>query len=425
MSARFKIFLKICMVTVFLTTACVLPGYTQLFYNVNIDDTKYYLSLNSELGVNSNTLTNNFIGTFYKGGFLDHSLKSKALDRLNTYYNILGYSFNTDLYLNIPGKKNNINYYAGFENRNLLELRFNKDLFHLVFFGNADFTNEFLILKNLQLNILNFQQIKAGINKSWRKGESTHVLTAGLGYNNGQNILNYKLPYGSIYTQGEAEFINVQAEIAMKRSDTVNQKFGAENGWGFSADVAYTFSDENNVFHCRFEDLGFIRWKKYSQSYYKDTIIFFDGIELSNLTHISSETISVEGADSIVNAFAFSKKYAAFSQMIPMNLNLGYTRYLCKRRLSLSLNFSHYFFSQYRPRLRFVTSVHIPVKNSVISIFPSAETGGYGRFNFGLGLSAMVNKKFYIEIQTSYLNSYLLPQKSAGAGGVISIIKTL
>ena len=400
-------------------------GFSQLFYAADIDENRYYLSLNSELGFNSNKLTNKFAGSFYKGEFLDYSMKTDALNGLNTTYNVLGYLFNTDLYVNIPGKKNNINYYAGFENHNLMELRFNRNFFQLFFFGNNDFTNQFLVLKNLSVNYLNFQQIKAGINKSWQKNNSKHVLTAGIGFNNGQSLQQFELPYGTIYTQKDAEFINIQMELGMKRSDTLNSKFGAENGWGFSADLGYTYQDESNVFQCQLEDIGFIRWKKNSQSYDKDTIVYFDGIEINNLIDISGETISGSSADTILNAFAYAKNNAAFTETIPMKFFLSYKRYFFKRWLSLSVSFNHYFFSLYRPQIRFVPAVNIPVKNSVISISPSIEAGGYGRYNYGLGVSASINKKFYIALQTAYINSYLCPKKSAGLGGFISIIKTL
>ncbi|HNW69574.1 MAG TPA: DUF5723 family protein [Bacteroidales bacterium] len=414
---------------VFIMSVLSQQSFSQLFYSGNIDENRYYLSLNSELGFNSNKLNNKFAGSFYKGEFLDHSMKTDALNGLNTTYNVLGFLFNTDLYVNIPGKKNNpprrINYYAGLENHNMMELRFNRNFFQLFFFGNKDFTNQFLILKNLSLNYLNFQQIKVGINKAWQKNNSRHVLTAGIGFNNGQSLQQYELPYGTIYTQKDAEFINLQMELGMKRSDTLNSKFGAENGWGFSADLGYTYQDESNLFQCQLEDIGFIRWKKNSQHYDKDTIVYFDGIEINNLIDISGETISGSSADTILNAFAYAKKNAAFTETIPMKFYLSYKRYFFKRWLSLSVSFNHYFFSLYRPQIRFVPAVNIPVKNSVISISPSIEAGGYGRYNYGLGLSAAINKKFYVEIQTAYLNSYIFPKKSAGLGGFISIIKTL
>ena len=416
---------KTALLILLLVTAPVHYTFSQLYYSENIADSSYFLSLNSELAFNSNRITNSFAGAFYKGEFLDNEIKTNAAERLWADNNLLGYQFNTNLYLNIPGKKNNLNYYIGLEHRSLMELRFNRNFFQLVFFGNNVFTGDFLVLKGLSLTYLNFQQLKAGINKTWMTKKSKHVLTAGIGFNNGQNLLDYELPYGTLFTQQDAEYLNLDLNIKMQRSDTSNSKFGAENGWGFSADLGYAYQDENNLFEFQLEDIGFIRWKKNSQRYDKDTILYFDGIDMSNLLDIKGETISGSGADSILNAFAFSKTANAFNQMIPMRLYLSYKRFFFKKWLSLSLSMNHYFFSLYKPQLRFVPSVNIPVKNSVISIAPLVEVGGYGRFNCGLGISAMINKKFYIEVQTGYLNAYIRPEKSAGVGGYISIIKTL
>jgi hypothetical protein len=53
------------------------------------------------------------------------------------------------------------------------------------------------------------------------------------------------------------------------------------------------------------------------------------------------------------------------------------------------------------------------------------EYGGYGKFNYGIGLSANVCQKFFIEVRTDYLNGYYDIKHSAGLGGYVSIIKTL
>lgn len=401
------------------------PGFSQQYYCENIDTGKYFLSLNSSLEFNADGPTNYFATAFYEGRFLDNSMKTTALNRLNTNNNLLAYLFNTDIYLHIPGKKSSISYYAGFENHNLMELSFNKNFFHLFFFGNKTFTGQQLSLDDISLTTLNFQQLKAGISKTWQKNDATYILTAGLGFNNGQSLMKYEIPYGVLFTQHNAEYLDLGMTIGMKRSDTLRTGFGAENGWGFSADLAYVFRDENNIITCQLEDLGFIRWKKNSQRYSKDTLVHFDGFEISNLLDISGETIKGISADSLINEFAFSKTQAAFSEMIPMRIFISYKRYFFKRWLSLTCSFNSYAFSVYRPQVRLTGSVNIPVKNSVVSISPSIEAGGYGRFNCGLGVSAAVNKRFYVELQTSYINSYLFPKKSAGLGGFISIIKTL
>lgn len=411
-------------VLITLLSIYALPCFSQLYFSENIDASRYYLSLNSELGLTSDGLTNHFASAFYKGQFLDHSIKTATLEHLNTGDNLLAYFFNTDLYVNIPDKKHNINYYAGFEHHDLIEAGFSKNFFQLFFFGNKDFTGQNLALGDLTFSRMNFQQIKAGISKTWQKDDAKYTLIAGLGFNNGQSLMKYEIRHGSLFTQEDAEYINLDMNIGMKRSDTLNSKFGAENGWGFSADLAYVYQDENNILQCQLEDIGFIRWKKNSQSYEKDTAIYFDGFELTNLLDISGETIDGISADSLINTFAFSKTQSGFAEMIPLKINISYKRYLCQRWLSLSLSLNSYVFSVYRPQLRFVPSLNIPIKNSIISIAPFAEVGGYSKVNCGLGMSLMVNKKFYIELQTAYVNSYLRPKKSAGVGGFISIIKT-
>jgi hypothetical protein len=111
--------------------------------------------------------------------------------------------------------------------------------------------------------------------------------------------------------------------------------------------------------------------------------------------------------------------------MIPMKGSINYTRYLWNNRLSLSFSVIDYFFLHFNPLIRFEPAYHINIKRSQISISPNIEYGGYGKLNYGLGLSASVNSKFFIEVRTDYLNGYIDLKNSAGLGGYVSIIKTL
>ncbi len=390
-----------------------------------IDFSKVYLDLSSEFYLNSNGLTNQFISDFYNGKFLNEPLKTKNLNRLNTQNNLFGYIFNTGLSVNIPAKRNGISYYAAYENHNFMELQFHKNFFNIVFFGNKDFADQYASLDKQSMKILNYQQIKAGIVKTWFKKNSVSVFSAGIGINNGQNILEYNIPKATFFTQKEAEYFSLDMNMSMKRSDTLNSKFGAENGSGLSVDLSYYHRDSRSSFEIKVEDLGYIRWNKNSQQYTKDTLVYFDGIEIKNILDINSQTIKGMSGDSILNAFAFANKTKAFTEMIPMKASINYTRYFFHDKLSLSLSLIEYHFLHFKPLIRFVPSYNIPVKRSKICIAPSFEYGGYGKFNCGLGVSASVYRKFYIELNTGFINAYAGSQNAAGLGAMVSIIKTL
>ena len=390
-----------------------------------IDYNKMYLDLNSELYLNSNGLTNQFIGDFYRGQYLNNQLKTDNLNRLSTDRNLFGYIFITSLRLNVPDKRHQISFYAAYENHNFMEIKFHQNFFHVVFIGNKDLTDLYTPLDKQSFKILNFQQIKAGIVKTWFKQNGVNVFSAGIGINNGQSILEYDIPNATFFTQKEAEFLSLDMNMNMKRSDTTNTKFGAENGSGVSIDLSFYHRDSRNSIEIKVEDLGFIRWNKNSQQYLKDTLVYFDGFEIKNIIDINAESITGITGDSILNEFAFSDKTKAFTQMIPMKASINYTRYFFKDKLSLSLSLIQYHFLHFNPLIRFVPSYNIPIKKSKICIAPSFEYGGYGRFNCGLGISASVYRKFYIELSTAFLNSYLDSRKAAGLGGYVSIIKTL
>lgn len=401
------------------------PQYSPHESEFDIDYNHTYLTLHSEISLNSNGITNDFINQFYLGHFLDTELKTQNLNRLKPRNNLIGYNWITRLQLNIPSRKKGLSYYAAFENHNYGELRFDKNLFQLVFFGNQYLVDQNTLLDKQSFTLLKFQQIKAGIVKTWFKNSAVNVLTAGLGINNGQSLLSYELPEATFFTQSNAEYISLDMQMNMRRSDTLSSRFGAENGLGMCLDLSFFHRDASNSIEIRMENLGFIRWNKHSQQYNKDTLVYFDGINIQNIFDLTSETITVLSGDSITDEFGFSKKTGRFTKMIPMRGSLNYTRYLLNNRLALSLSLINYHFMHFNLLIRFEPTWRIHIKRSQLCISPNIEYGGYGKVNYGLGLSAAINQKFFIEVRTDYLNGYINLKHSAGAGGYVSIIKTL
>lgn len=392
---------------------------------LDIDYNHTYLTLNSDISLNSSGLSNDFINQFYLGHFLGYQLKKENLDRLQPEKNLLGYKWVTQLQLNFTSKKRGFSYYAAFENHNYYELSFDKNLYQLVFFGNRELAGEEASLDKQSFTILKFQQIKAGIVKTWCKKSKVDVLTAGLGINNGQSLLSYEIPKATFFTQSDAEYISLDMQMNMHRSDTLSSRFGAENGLGLCLDLSFYHRDAHNSFEIKMENLGFISWNKQSQYFSKDTLVDFDGVEIANIFDINSETINGLSQDSITNEFSFSKETGRFTKMIPMRGSINYTRYVWKNRLALSLSLINYHFSQCKPLIRFEPTYQINIKRSLLCIIPSVEYGGYGRFNYGLGISANISGKFFIEARTNYLNGYFDLKHTAGLGAYVSIIKTL
>ena len=402
------------------------PQYQADHGSVNdIDYNHMYLSLQSDLNLNANGLTNDFIRQYYIGNFLDTELKTKNLDRLKTRNNLLGYNWTIQLLLNIPSKRKGLSYFASFGNYNYNEICYDKNFYQLMFFGNKELVDQDVPLDNQSYKLLKFQQIKGGIVKTWFKQNKVNVLSAGLGINNGQALLSYDIPQASFFTQDNAEYITLDMQMNMQRSDTLSSKFGAENGLGLSVDLSFYHRDANNSFEISLENLGFITWNKYSQSYKKDTLINFDGFEIKNLFDLQSETTEGITGDSILNEFGFSNQQGRFSTMIPMKGQINYTRFLWNNRISLSISLINYHFLRSFPLLRFEPTYCARFSRWKLSISPNLQYGGYGKLNLGMGLSASFKKKFFVSIRTDYLNGYFNTKYAAGMGGYVSIIKTL
>lgn len=392
--------------------------------SADIDYYYRYLELSSELMINSNGLSNEFINSFYSGQFINNKLKTKNLNFLRNEKNLLGFDFNIHLMANFPLKNKSLSIYTAFENHNYSEISFAKKFFQVFFFGNSGLSNDFISMNQQSLHIQKFQQIKAGIRKTWEKNNKITCLSADIAVNNGQFLLSYDIPKASLFTQTYAEFISMDMQINMKRSDTINSRFGSENGLGTGISLSFYQRNKCNEIEISVENLGFICWNKNSQAFTKDTLVFFEGYEISNIFDLSGQTYDGISEDSITNAFAFSDTRKRIYTLTPMKGTISYTRYFCNHRFSASISLTNFHFLNANPLIKIKPTYYLKAKKSRFAISPVLIYGGYGEFNYGIDFSANFNKKFYFSVSTNYLNGLFHYKGTGGFGGFVSIIKT-
>jgi hypothetical protein len=387
----------------------------------------HHLYFYSSLDINANTLTNEFIGDFYKGDILTRDLRNKQSGKLNDGNNIGGYNLEGGLYYFFAPKdfKNKFGYYLGVEEHEFAEINFRKNFFDLIFFGNEPYTDQFVKFDNMKLNVMAWQQIKVGIFKAWHHNGKVNQLGGAFAINLGQKNMCIDVHKGSFFTQKDGEFVALDVDMDIRRTDTSRSGFGSSNGDGVSFDLSYNYTDlKSNEFQIRVSDIGYIRWDRNPDNFNRDTTFRFDGFDV-DIFDLSSPIFNANTGDSILNEIIGSDRLKSYLTWLPLDIHLTYTHYFGGRHFSVMGDLRYKLFSIYRPCITLKPGYKWFLKKSSIGIYPILTYGGYGKFNAGLNLAAQISQKFYIELGTSTINSYIFPGKSAGLSGMLTFYSLL
>ncbi len=390
------------------------------------DKGTHHLFFSTSFDLNASTLTNEFIGQFYKGSYLSDNLRTRISNRLDKR-NTAGYSLDAGLYYFFAPTtyKDNFGYYIGIEEHSLAELSFKKSFFDLVFFGNEPYSDQFVKFDNMQLNVLSYQQVKAGVFKVYKAKKGIHQLGWGFGFNIGQNNLRIDVNKASLFTQKNGEYVALDMDMDVKKTDSNRTSFGSFNGYGGVMEFSYNYTDlKNHEFQFRLTNLGYIRWDQSPENFTRDTTIKFDGYD-ADIFNLDQPMFSSNFGDSIAQELIGSDNQATYVTKLPMEIDMIYTYHIGDTHFSVTAEAKHKFFSVYRPFLSFSPGYRIFVKKSYIGIYPVITYGGYGSWNAGLNLSLQLKQHTFIQLGTSTLNSIISPSGAAGLSGVFTLYQKL
>ena len=386
----------------------------------------HHLYFHSCFDLNATTLTNEFINTVYQGGDLSRDLRTRNSDRLKNN-NIAGYSLDGGLYYFFaPDKfRKKVGYYIGIEEHTMSEIRFRQGFYDLLFFGNDAFTGSRVHFNNMKLVSLSYQQIKAGIFKTIHRKGKVHQLGLALGLNIGQKNTTINVNRGSLYTAGLGEYVALDVDMEIQKTDSNRNGIGAFNGYGASVDLHYNFSDViSNEVQVRLSNLGYIRWDRTPENFHRDTTIRYDGFDV-DIFNLNTPLFSENFGDSLLSEIIGSDRQTAYASMLPLDLHLTYTHYFGRSGFSLTIDAREKFFSLYRPWIMLKPGYRLPIKRSSLSFYPLLSAGGYGSWNAGLELSAQIGRSTFLSIGSPSLNALFFPKNSAGLSVGVTLYQSL
>ncbi|MCX8081542.1 MAG: hypothetical protein N3F09_09940 [Bacteroidia bacterium] len=379
------------------------------FYNHTYFHQSIYLGTEFEAG--SNALNNQLMNRMVWGGYIDKETKNESAKLLKNFNN-LGLILNNKIGSYIK-YKDKLDLLISVQNYEILNAGFNKDFYHLAFYGNKMFLGQTINLSHCGVNALRYQELKFG--GLFKKVENEAKIGFSLSFIKGEQLLFLKLgKNNTFYQSSDGTEIQIGANFELAMSDTNNRKFWSFNGIGSAADFYFekpykSKIGKKSVLIVNANHIGFIFWRKNSIQFSSDSVISFKGYTVDNILDLKDSTLNKISTDSILRSITNARK-ETFNINLPGNLFLINKIFLDHNmNISWNLGFRYMFNAHFRPYV----FQEIEYRRKKLIFLIHAGTGGYYFFNCGAGVS-YTSKRFFMRIGSNSLQGFIAPKLPFG-----------
>jgi hypothetical protein len=396
---------------------------TAVFADEFPDSSRTRIGITGDYGINSNALTGEFVSAFYKGGFIDKGMKDRVLDRAHNL-NVIGADLNYGIYVGFrPDSifhKKDVSLFFSVRDRAHFDAQFSRDLYKVGFYGNAAFAGKTADFNQFSLNVLRYQQLQIGVFSS--KYDSAARWGIAVSLLKGEQYLSVFCDKAELYTSEDGQYIDFNTNMQVVQSDSAHKGIGAFNGIGASVDIYFEapfktrFGDSK--LRVSVADIGAIRFNDNTLYLNQDSLFHYSGYHVNSIYDLQDSTFANNSQDSIVSAIAPFRKQT-YSATLPSILNLTYETQFSKHFL-MTEGIRYVFNGNYHLLMYLRGNFMINPKFHVSGTF---GYGGYGKFNYGIGLFANLGKGFVVYAGSNNIEGFIAPKKVCGQGAYLSLVK--
>ena len=303
--------------------------------------------------------------------------------------------------------------------RTHLSSRFSEDAFELYFRGNKNYVGKTADLSDFRFNSLHYQELSFSLGHWFRKGDNLFEWNAGIGIVKGQTFLSIEAPRANIFTSPSGDYLDLDANLTIQRSDSSKSNLSAVNGVGAAFNLAFKWQDAHSRI-LRFEasGLGVIGFNSNSSIVTADTSFRFEGIDVSDLFNFhDSIRGSINLDSSLVQPYLKRRDYQSKTLVMPANFLLSYTIPLASQ-WTMEAGLLYTMQSEAMPMIFQVYSWRINEKHTAAL---RLRFGGYSGIHFGLSYKLKF-KSWRLGIGSDYIDGFLNPHSTA-QGAFLSLGK--
>ncbi len=387
------------------------------------DSASMRVGMGGEYGLNANAFTTKFISKFYSGGYIDNNLKNEVLDKTKNK-NRMGADINYGIYaafkLDSLFHKKDFSVFVSIRDRQHFDAAYSKDFYKVGFYGNAQFAGKTADFNGFNLNLIRYQQLQIGLFSS--KLDSAARWGIGISLLKGEQYASIFAKKAELFTSEDGQYIDFNTSIQAAQSDTSKKGMAAFNGIGASIDIYFEAPFKTKIGDSKLTfsvaDIGLIQFNRNTLYMNQDSLFNYSGFNVTSIYDLQDSTFSGFSQDSIINGIAPFKKQK-INVTLPSTLNLVYSTCLSPK-FTLSEGIRYVFNGNYN--LLFYIKGNYSF-NKKIALSATVGHGGYGNMCYGIGIYANIAKGFMIYAGSNNLEGFIMPNKTAGQGAYISLVK--
>jgi hypothetical protein len=340
-------------------------------------------------------------------------------------HNRFGGEFNIELYFkHHPDTlfgRTDLKWIIGIKDINQVHSSFTRDLFEVYFRGNKNYAGTTAELAPFNYRLLKYQQLQFGLSKSINKDSIRIEMGAAIGLNIGQQLIDIHSTRADLYTEDIGEYLDVNANIEIHRSDSAKTAFGSFNGAGSSVDLFFNETiKKKHFFFARISNLGFIQWNRNSTELTTDSSFRFEGVDVSKLFDFTDTIKSKVTLDSTVTQpFLSRRKYSSYTSFLPAKIEFTYLRTVGHRNMKIGAGANYMLSADYLPLVHL--DWYYPFKNNLLVV--NVSYGGYTTFGTGLYFRHHFRDGTVISLGSNYMNALFHLDTSTSEDVRISIYR--
>ncbi len=372
------------------------------------------ISFSGEYTAGSDALTNSFINSFYKGGYIDAETKAKQTSKLLPSNRVGAYAGYAMAYCwRMDPDSGNWEFTVAYRDRQSLYGKFSSDAFRLAFEGNRAFKGETANLDDTKLAYMHWQQLQ--FEAKFYSPDNKSDAAFGFSVLNGQQLQEVMIHKASVFTASDGSFIDVNAKADWFQSDTASSRLGSQNGFGscfnfrFNAYLGDSAARYKSQFSFMVQDLGFIRWNDKSRIYTVDTNMHYTGVDASNVLINNGDVTGVPNSDSLIG----EPQNGQIITFLPLGIRMRYTVFTPGAWWG-GIDARAWSYSEALPQLTLFAGWHS--KDLSLNVSGGAAWGGYARLQFPVQIGWEPCKNLALLFGTTNLLGYIAPKKTHGQG---------
>jgi hypothetical protein len=372
------------------------------------------ISFSGEYNAGSDAVTNSFLNSMYKGGFLDSTTKADQENRLLPS-NRIGIYASYAMAYSWRGTSDSAKweFMIAYRDRQSFSGKFSADAFKLAFEGNRPFLGKTATIDNTHLTNMHWQQLQ--FEAKYFSPDKRSDATFGFSILNGQQLQEINIRKGSVFTQSDGTAIDVASSATYFRSDTSSTTLGARNGSGSCFNFRFNtyLGDSSAHYHSQVsfmvQDLGFIHWNNKSDIFSVDTNAHYTGVDASNVLVNGGHLTGVPNSDSIIHP----PQHGQIIAFLPLGIRFRYTL-ITPYSWWGGIDARAWSYGDAMPHLTMFAGWH--TKDFHFNVSGGAAYGGYARLQFPLQVGWESCNYFSLIVGTTNVAGYIAPKQTHGQG---------